>query len=159
MKIVSLFFFLILFIVRTDSVSADCSTPLVAGDYSMEMEWRDSFDGGHLLGKLELGASGNAVLRGARLLYKNSFGRVTEVEGFARGQFGMAQMCTGFLNLSLTERSSNSVVGEIETYIVASGDRVDTNLSGFGSASITVSDSITRREGLFVSVSLKKMRL
>jgi len=108
---------------------ADCSVSQLSGNYAFFVSWIDAGREGFMSGKMELSAGGRAVLRGARLSYKDNSGLVLR-EGFATGKFGVAAMCTGYLEIEFTDRDADAKIASLTGDIVVSGSRVDPDIQG-----------------------------
>ena len=111
------------------TVSADCTTSNISGNYSALFTWEGDGADGFITGALEIRSGGGVVLRGARLTYRDGSNLVERV-GSAVGRIGVARQCTGFMELSFTDRDSDSEVGIINGSIVVSGNRLRPQIDG-----------------------------
>ena len=121
--------FMSLCFVVSAAASAECTTSQISGDYSALVNWEDAGTDGFITGILEIRAGGGAVLRGARLTYLDGANLVERV-GSAVGRIGVARQCTGFLELSFTDRDSDSEVAIINGNVLISGNQVRPGIGG-----------------------------
>ena len=140
-------------------VGAACNLPLISGEYSLFLKWDDPTYEGAIVGKLEIASGGRSVLRGAKLIYRDRFGKLINREGSAVGRMGVAPQCTGFLELSMTDRDLASEVAVISAEVVIAGGRSTTQISGIAQADIKGPGNQIVVSNLLAPVRLEKINL
>ena len=149
----------IIFFLCSMQASAACNLPLIAGEYSLFLKWDDTGYEGAVVGKLDVASGGRAVLRGAKLTYRNQYGNLTNREGSAVGRMGIAPQCTGVLELSLTDRNLEAEVAVVSANFAISGGRVDTTMSGLANVDIKLPGDQVLKSKLLGSLILQRLNL